>query len=190
MKKIAFITLLLLIITLSSQAQSKFNSSIKVSFETAIEENKNKGFGIEFLTGYNLSEYFFVGIGTGISYCDLLFENGHYNSVVNEYIRKYRETGAYIPLYANAKAKFIKEGITPYISLNVGYSFLIPFSEYVKKAKLGLMVLPALGVEFPLSKGAIFAEIGYKYQSMSFNGYNRNEKLNYSQASISIGYKF
>lgn len=190
MNKTSFIALLLLIIAVSCQAQHKFSPSIKVSFETGVDGSKNKGFGIEFLGGYNLNEYFRIGIGTGISYCDLLYEEGYYNTLNNKYIKAYKETGAYIPIYANFKTKFIKKGISPYISLNAGYSFLIPFSEYAKKAKLGLMVLPAFGVELPLSKGAIFTEIGFKYQSMSFKGYNRDYGLNYSEASISVGYAF
>lgn len=190
MKKVLFLLLFFSLTSTLVQAQQKFSPSIKASFEAGIDDNKNKGFGIEFIAGYKLNDYFSVGVGTGISYCDLLFERGEYNSLINKYIDKYRESEAYVPLFANAKAKFMKEGIAPYISLNIGYSFLIPFSDYAKKAELGLMALPTFGVEFPVSKGSIFTELGYKYQAMSFNGYGRDEKLNYSQITLSVGYNF
>lgn len=190
MKKVLFVLLFFSLASNLVKAQRKFSPSIKASFEVGIDDSKNKGFGVEFIAGYKLNDYLSVGVGTGVSYCDLLFEKGRYNSLINEYIDKYRESEAYVPLFANAKAKFIKEGIAPYISLNVGYSFLIPFSDYAKKAELGLMALPAFGVEFPISKGSIFTELGYKYQAMSFNGYGRDDKLDYSQIRLSVGYNF
>lgn len=168
--------------------QKGFEPSIKISGGIGIDDYKNKSLGLEAAFGYRINEYFRVGIGTGISWCNLLFEKEH--KVLSIYVDEYRESEAFVPLFANIKANFLKNGISPYIALNIGYSFLIPFSEYAKNANLGLMANPAFGIDFPLSKGSMFAEIGYKYQAMKFDGYSRNDKMNHSQMTIAVGYNF
>lgn len=165
-------------------AQQGFDASVKVVGGIGVDDCKNKSFGAEAVFGYRFNEYFRLGVGTGISWCDLLFEEESYG------YDEYRESEAYVPLFVNGKANFLKSGISPYFSLNVGYSFLIPFSDYAEHANLGAMVNPAFGVDFPLSKGSLFAEIGYKYQSMSFDGYGEEWDMNHSQITLGIGYNF
>lgn len=165
-------------------AQKGFDTSVKIVGNIGIDDYKNKSFGAEAVFGYRFNEYFRVGLGTGISWCDLLFEKETSESY------EYRESEAYVPLFVNGKANFIKNGISPYLSLSVGYSFLIPFSDYAKNADLGFMANPSFGIDFPLSKGSLFAEVGYKYQAMNFEGYGFDLDMNYSQITLGIGYNF
>ena len=73
--------------------------------------------------------------------------------------------------------------------MSIGYSFFVPYSDYAKKNKLSFMANPHVGVEFPMGKGALILEAGYKYQVRT-NDYFVNSNMNYSQATIAIGYKF
>lgn len=180
-----------LVITCPLYAESKFSTSINATYEFGIDKAKNQGFGLEVVERYNFTKIFSAGIGVGIYYSNLLFDDGG-NEFGDSGIfsSKYREDGAYIPLFLNLKVNFIKQGISPYLSLSGGYSFLIPFSEYAKSAKLGFMIRPSFGVKFPISKGSLFAEIGYKYQRMSFDGYGLDYQLNHSNLFLSFGYNF
>lgn len=158
-------------------AQSKFEPEIKVNVEVGIDENKSFSTGGTFIAGYKLTDKFRLGVGVGFSYLELLYED------------HYREASAYVPVFVDAKYKFVDEGIAPYVGGSVGYSVFIPYSDYVKNEKLGLMLYPHFGVEFPLKKGAIILEAGYKYQARS-SDVVANSGLDYSQAVLAVGYRF
>lgn len=187
MKKYLFIIIMML--PVFAFAQKSFESSVKLIGAFGVDDYKNKSVGVEAVLGYRINNYFRIGAGTGISWCNLLFEEEEYNNIF-DFTDEYRESEAFVPLFVNAKANILKEGISPYFSVNVGYSFLISFSDYADKADLGLMFNPAFGVDFPLTKGSLFTEIGYKYQAMDFKGYGISKDLNHSQITISLGYNF
>ena len=62
MKKI-IVFVLLAFISIYSNAQGKFEPSVKVSFDLGIDDYKNKSFGAEFIGAYRVNEIFKVGIG-------------------------------------------------------------------------------------------------------------------------------
>lgn len=190
MKK--YIVLIILAVGLQPLfAKQKLTTSIKATYEFGVDYAKNQGFGLDIIERYNITNNFSVGIGTGFYYCDLLFDDGgHEYDNSNLYSREYRESGAYLPLFLNLKLNLTNEGISPYLSLGGGYTFLIPFSEYAKKADLGVMIRPAFGIDIPISPGSLFVEFGYKYQKMNFNGYGLTYDLNHSNLTISLGYNF
>lgn len=187
MKKVLFIICMFL--SVMSYAQKGFEPAIRISYDLGVDTYKNKSFGLDFLVGYRINEIFRLGLGTGISWCEHLYEEAGINESVDKYYGEYRETAAYIPLFVNGKLNFIKKGISPYFSLDLGYSFFIPFSDYAKNNDLGFMTKPAFGVDFPINKGKIFAEVAYKYQIRKFD-LNVDSNMNYSQMSIAIGYIF
>ena len=164
--------------------------TIKLGTEVEPSSPHNFCFGGQLVAGFQVNEMTTVGMGTGISYTDLLFEPAHYNTLINYYSKDYKETGAYVPLFATIKVKFIEQGVSPYISADLGKALLIPFSEYARKyVSLGLFINPHFGVEFPLSSGSIGLEAGYKYQIMKNTTLNP-EKLDYSQTTFSVVYNF
>lgn len=180
MKKILFLLAVLICTSFSTlKAQKSFEPSIKFKGEIGLDDYKNKLFGLEFTAGYRFNDYIRAGVGTGISYCDLTLEG---------YFGIFRGSEAYIPLFANVKANFVKIGISPYMSFDLGHSFLVPFSDAAKKTDLGIFANPAFGVDFPLSSGSIFFEVGYKYQAMESEYITEN--MNYSQLTIAVGYNF
>ena len=185
--KRTFIFLVLAIMAICVNSQNKFEPQIKIGYDFGIDEDKNNSLGAEFLAGYRIKNNLRIGIGTGISWCKHLYEKAGVNHYLNKYYSDYRETAAYVPIFANVKYKFTTIGISPYIAMDLGYSLFISFSDYAKDNKLGIMAKPAFGLDFPLSKGKLFIEVGYKYQQRSWD---LLDTPSYSQATTSIGYQF
>ena len=186
MKKCLFLFVMLFVV-LQLSAQSKFEPQVKIAYDLGIDDNKNQSFGAEFLGGYKINESFRLGIGTGVSWCKHLYEKRGVSSITSKYYSDYKETALYIPLFINGKFNFLKEGISPYLALDLGYTFFVPFSNYADNNKLGLMIKPTFGFDFPIWNGDLFLELGYKYQKRNWE---LIENADYSQLSIAIGYSF
>ena len=185
MKRLLFIALA--IMPMLIEAQAGFEPQIKVSYELGIDDDKNQSFGGEFLAGYRFNNNLRLGVGTGIYWCKHLYESAHYNSVINYYSKEYRETASYIPIYANGKFNFETSGnLKPYLSLDLGYALFNAASDYAKENELGLFAKPAFGIDIATGKGSLFFEVGYKYQYRKFY----DEKMGYSQLTMSVGYNF
>lgn len=175
MKRILFILLMLPTICF---AQKGFESSVKISYEVPLDQNQS--FGADYIAGYRLSETFKIGLGTGAYWCSHLYEED------NKY-GDYKESAMYIPIYVNGKINFTGDGVSPYFTLDLGYSLFVSFSDYADENKLGLFARPAFGVDFPIGEGKLFTEVGYKYQKRKWDYF---ESPNYSQITISVGYSF
>lgn len=179
---------LTLILSMSSLASAKgFEPQIRITGDIGVDSYKNNSFGADFVAGYRVNDIFRIGIGTGISYVDLLFEDAHF--IGNHWYGKYKESAAYVPIFIDGKMNFTNARISPFVNLNLGYAAYIPFSDYAKENKLGFFVQPALGVDFSVGKGVIFAQIGYKYQFRTCDHWI-DTNGNYSQISLAIGYQF
>ena len=187
MKKVILFLFVAMLATSMCFAQSKFEPQIKVGYDLGIDDDKNQSFGAEFLAGYRFNENFRLGVGTGVSWCKHLYEKGEISSITNKYYSDYKETALYIPLFVNGKFNFVRGGISPYMSLDLGYTFFIPCSDYADKNDLGFMLKPAFGVDFPVMSGNIFVELGYKYQKRDWK---LIDNVDYSQLSIAVGYSF
>lgn len=184
MKKLLVSLFLLAGGALSTFAQG-FEPQVKVGYSYGVDNYKNQTFGGEFLAGFRINPTIRLGVGVGISYCDLKYEDAYYDSNTHSYYDEYKESGAYVPLFVNGKINFTDSSISPYFSTDLGYSFFIPCSDYAEENKLGLFVKPAFGVDFNLGKGDFFVEVNYNYQTRKFY-----ENCNYSQIGISVGYQF
>ena len=185
MKKILVIALIFM--PMLAKAQTGFEPQLKVSYELGLDEDKNQSFGGEFVAGYRLSDDFRLGLGVGIYWCKHLYENAHYNSLINRFSDEYRETASYIPIFANGKYNFVTTSDwRPYLSVDLGYAIFNSASKYADNNKLGVFAKPAFGVDYCIGKGALFIEVGYKYQDRKF----QEEKMGYSQLTMSVGYQF
>ena len=181
MKKILF---LLAMLPMMCFAQKGFEPSVKVSYEIPLD--KNQSFGADFLAGYRLSEIAKIGVGIGAYWCEHIYDDG-YSAVLHKQYDEYKEAAMYIPIYVNGKFNFAKQGISPYFSMDLGYSLFVGFSDFVDENKLGLFFRPSFGIDFPVSSGKVFTEVGYKYQTRDWD---LIETPNYSQITVSVGYTF
>lgn len=181
MKKILF---LLAMLPMMCYSQKGFEPSVKVSYEIPLD--KNQSFGAEFVAGYRFSNLVKIGLGVGTYWCEHIYDDG-YEEILDKTYDEYKEAAMYVPLYVNGKFNFSKQGVSPYFSMDLGYSLFIGFSDYVEENKLGLFFKPSFGVDFPVSSGRIFTEVGYKYQKRDWYEY---KNASYSQITVSIGYTF
>ena len=172
------------ILPMMAFAQKGFEPSVKVSYEIPLD--KNQSFGGEFIARYKFSETIKIGAGIGAYWCEHIYDDG-YEELLDKWYDEYKESAMYIPIYVNGKFNFSKQGISPYFSLDLGYSMFIAFSDYTKENNLGLFFKPSFGIDFPVNNGKIFTEVGYKYQKREWS---LLENPNYSQITISIGYSF
>lgn len=176
----------LLACTVSANAQ--FKPSVRILSE--VGSSKNFCFGANFIAGFQTNDILTVGLGTGISYTDLLFRPAHYDPIIHYYSKDYKETGAYIPVFATLKTRFMDTKVSPYFAIDLGYSFLIPFSEGARKnVSLGAFASPHAGVDFQLDKGSLGIEAGYKYQMMENTSLSPSS-LNFSAATLALVYNF
>lgn len=184
MKNIIAFLMCMVMTTNVTFAQKRFEPSVKVSYEIPLD--KNQSFGADFNAGYRLSEIAKIGVGIGAYWCEHIYDDG-YSTTLHKQYDEYKEAAMYIPVYLNGKFNFSKQGISPYFSMDLGYSLFVGFSDYVDNHKLGLFFRPAFGIDFPTSNGKIFTEIGYKYQ---MRDWDYIENPNYSQITVSVGYSF
>lgn len=100
-----------------------------------------------------------------------------------------------LPLYGHGKINFTKTGISPYLSLNAGYTLSLT-SSYDHP---GLMVKPSFGVDFPLNNGgSFFAQVAYKYQHFNYTYFSITEtdtsdtveSGHAAQLEFAVGYTF
>ena len=182
-----FVLLFCLILSISVNAQSKFEPQIKVSYELGLDADANKSFGGEFIAGYRATEAFRIGVGLGIFWCEHLYTKAHYNKTINYFEKEYRETASYIPLFIDGKYNILTTGKwRPFVSANIGYAFFNAYSDYAKENSLGLYAKPSFGADCNLGKVDLTFEVGYKYQDRKFQGDGRG----YSQLVVSIGCQF
>ena len=184
MKKLFFALTLMLFLSNTISAQ-KFEPQVKVGYAYGIDDYKTQSFGGEFVAGFRINPNVRIGAGVGIDYCDHKYEDAYYDPYLHYFNKEYRESAAFVPVFVDGKFNFTDSSISPYISVDLGYSFFIPFSDYAKENNLGIFVKPAFGIDFNVGKGAVFVEVNYNYQARKFY-----ETRNYNQIGLSVGYQF
>ena len=189
MKKLLLV-FALLIPTMSS---AQFSPTIQAYFDLGVDKYKNKFYGANFIGDYAFNKSIKAGFGVGIGGADMLY----YEASTGDS----RDAATLMPIFADFQYKFNEEGITPYINFDAGYTLAL--SDNINNP--GFFALPAFGISFPLSKGAINLQVGYKYQkfehdwfwfSNATTGVNAymsdsgKEKTSCNEIEISIGYTF
>lgn len=172
-------------------AQSEFKPTVNVYYDLGIDDYKTNTIGIDFISGFKVTDLITLGAGTGIGSSDMLY----YKSYNKGDSYDSRETVMILPLYGHGKINFTQTGISPYLSLNAGYTLSLT-SSYDDP---GLMIKPSFGVDFPLkNKGSLFAQVGYKYQHFNYtyfsitetDAYDTRESGHAAQLEFSVGYTF
>ncbi|MBR5061841.1 MAG: hypothetical protein IKX24_06830 [Prevotella sp.] len=185
--------LLLYVLLIPTMSFAQFSPTIQAYFDLGMDKYKNKFYGANLIGDYAFTKSVKAGIGVGIGGADILyFESSTGDS---------RDAATLMPFFADFQYKFNDEGIAPYLNLDAGYTLAL--SSNINNP--GLFILPAFGVSFPLSKGAINLQIGYKYQkfehdwfyiSNATTGINAHysnsgkENTSCNEIELSIGYTF
>ncbi len=190
MRKLVFLVALC-IASIAANAQQRFEPSVQSYYDFSIDNYDNKAFGIDLILGWRFCDYFKAGMGVGLGGADVLaYERTtplmHYETWDNIVT---------LPLYANAKMNLFKEGISPFVSFDIGYTFSLDNSV----DGLGLMLRPAVGVDIPVGdKSKIYVYVGYKSQQfqkrfysniVDADSYSKSTKTA-SQLEVALGYSF
>lgn len=185
MKK--FILAIAFVLPTLAFAQKGFEAQVKVAYDYGIDADKNESFGIDFVAGYRLTKQIRLGVGTGISWCEHLFHGAYWFN--NRYHKEYREPAAYVPVLLNGKYNFVESSISPYISMDLGYTVYIPFSKAAEENKFGLFFYPCVGCDYSIGKCEVFTQVGYKYQQREYVSL-WGTYSNYSQLVLAVGFQF
>ena len=188
-------TLLLFAILIPSMSFAQFSSTIQTYFDFGVDRYKNKFYGANFISDYAFTKGIKAGIGIGIGGADMLYYES--NNLGDS-----RDAATLMPVFGDFQYKFIEKGISPYLNFDVGYTLAL--SSNINNP--GFFALPAFGVSFPLNKGAINLQIGYKYQNFEYDWFwysssskygiidymsnSGKEKAACDEIELSIGYTF
>ena len=153
-------------ISMNSKAfESRYKGIIEMGYQFGVGAYRLDRLKVNIINGYQINPYFSLGIGTGMRYY-------------------FYEEAALIPIFADFRANFIDNKISPYLSLGLGYSFNV-MNEF---KGFGFLVNPTLGVSFKVSdKVAFNVGVGYDLQKLKFYEYEDNSL---DAISINIGISF
>lgn len=164
-----------------------FEPQIRISFDEGADRQKNFSFGADVLFAYRFNEHIRLGAGAAVDYVNLKFDNA--KTINHHYYKAYYEAAMAIPVFANVKVDFLKRKVSPYLSIDCGYNFFIPFSKYAQSNKLGFLIRPAVGVDIRFKKCVLFVELAYKYQARNFE-YSMVKFGGYHQVCQAVGVHF
>ncbi|MBY0245357.1 MAG: porin family protein [Sphingobacteriaceae bacterium] len=147
-------------------------SKIKIGALSRINKSDNNTIGdeggneISYIHNYFINPHFSVGVGAGII--------GYLNPTVST-----------VPIFANATYHVFKEGSSPYLYSNLGYSIWLAENQNGSVfTELGL------GLKFKVGKKLKIApELGYRYQRFEYD-FGELGKLSDYLSSLSIGVSF
>ncbi|MBR3648505.1 MAG: hypothetical protein IKN59_09015 [Paludibacteraceae bacterium] len=175
----------------SKYKQKGFEAQIRFNIEEGVDVYKNFSTGVDVTLGYRANEIFRFGVGTGVSYTQLLYEFESYSKYSGYIFKEYREGAATIPLFANVKFDFIKQKkCSPFLSIDLGNNFFFPASSYANRYnKMNFFFRTEVGVDIRFKKCTLCAGLSYRFQVRE-NYIWTNPKANYSQLCESISVQF
>lgn len=198
MKKSFCLTLLAIFVLCANlNAQNKgYEKSIELGYAVGIGKIQNDIFNISMINGYRLNNTFFIGVGVGIGYSDVIY---HYKYELGN-ITEFRSEVWLVPIFANIKVNLTNESkVSPFLSFDIGYT--IDANQYLRDAP-GFMFKPNFGVDFKITQSvSIYTKIGinlqhfnYTYTRIGINypiDWEMTDKSEMLKAiDIKIGFKF
>jgi len=125
-------------------------------------EGTTVGLGVQHVVGYQLNRWVGAGVGAGID------------------VFGFNSEKPFISVFGDVRGYLLKNKVTPFYALQMGYGFLN--DQRIREAKGGLLVYPAIGMRFSGKAGANFSmDLGYKYQKseLQYGWWDSYEIWNY-----------
>lgn len=157
----------------NSGLQSGYKGIVELGYQIGTGDYGMDRLKLNIINGYQINPYFSLGFGTGLRYY-------------------FDAEAALIPVFADFRANFMNNKISPYLSLGVGYSF-DPTNDF---EGVGFLLNPTVGVSFKVSdKSAMNVGLGYEMQKMDFYYYDGyygyySSSENSGAISINVGISF
>lgn len=151
----------------NSGLQSGYKGIVELGYQIGTGDYGMDRLKLNIINGYQINPYFSLGFGTGLRYY-------------------FDAEAALIPVFADFRANFMNNKISPYLSLGVGYSF----DATNDFEGVGFLLNPTVGVSFKVSdKSAMNVGLGYEMQKMDFYYYYSSSE-NSGAISINVGISF
>ena len=151
----------------NSGLQSGYKGIVELGYQIGTGDYGMDRLKLNIINGYQINPYFSLGFGAGLRYY-------------------FDAESALIPLFADFRANFMNNKISPYLSLGVGYSF----DATNDFEGVGFLLNPTVGVSFKVSdKSAMNVGLRYEKQildSFYFEGYNGYYSSSENSGAISI----
>lgn len=152
----------------NSGLQSGYKGIVELGYQIGTGDYGMDRLKLNIINGYQINPYFSLGFGTGLRYYFIA-------------------EAALIPVFADFRANFMNNKISPYLSLGVGYSF----DATNDFEGVGFLLNPTVGVSFKVSdKSAMNVGLGYEMQKMDFYYYYYSSSENSGAISINVGISF
>jgi len=172
----------------SSGLNRGYKGIIDVGYYLGVGANKINRLDFNFINGYQINPYFSLGIGVGFNYY-----------IVDDYsierININKENKFLLPLFADFRVNFINGPISPYLSMDIGYSLNASDNFHA----FGILVNPTIGVSLKVSeRNEIHIGLGYQLQGVnkSYNitnwwgNYNYPSQTNLEAIAMKVGFSF
>ena len=160
MKYILYIVCIVIFAGSSVKSYSQSGNEMSVSAGAAIGVGtySNTTYSATIIEGYRFNKYIFTGIGAGFGYSHVLYEFD-----IDKYgATEYRNDAYLVPVFLNVKANMPCGKISPFVSLNLGYTF--DLNRNFSNAP-GFMIEPAIGIDYNLTgRKAIYFLVGFNLQ--------------------------
>lgn len=206
MKRTILILVILLSVVTGVNAQSKgYQKSIELNGAVALDKNSKYSFGAAMVNGYRFNNYFYLAGVAGYKSMESLYmtSSDYIGSTYKGYDRSY-DSRNLIQLSIRAKANLSKSNISPFLQIDLGYSFDLNSNKEAGMAN-GFLVEPGIGVDFQLlnSKNAIYFLISYNIHQATYREFDLNpdhltsattggvmNKTAIGQLEFTLGFKF
>ncbi len=149
----------------------KYSGSINLAYDYGIYSFYLPGFGVdrekfEIVNGVKLNSYMSIGIGSGMHY---YFD--------------FDKKDVWLPIFVNMKITFMKNKISPFISLSSGYSFDLKN----KFNNIGFLVNSFLGIKYRMwNKFSLATGMGFEMQKVKVFLWDKPAYLNAMTFNISL----
>ena len=149
--------------SISAFAQNKgFEKAVEATGGIGLDKYQKFSFGVNFVGGYRINDYFFVGAGAGYEYLDGLYYTSYeyHSGAGNSYHGTSNDVRNNIKVFGRVKANLTATKVSPFFAVDLGANFGLSSNE-IKMAN-GFYFGPCFGCDFALTpKQAIYVMLGY-----------------------------
>lgn len=192
MKKIAFVSLLLVLISSTAKSQNVYGNCyrglVDAGYTIGVGDYQFGRFEINSSHGYQVNPFFFLGAGLGLHFMS------NYETPNMDIALDVRDSSVEIPIFANLKFNLTKSKIAPFIDLKAG-TFITNNGGLYASISGGCRIAT-------IDKQAVNVSVGYVMQKLEFETFDRfysSNSMAYSReprvlntegVTIKIGYEF
>lgn len=186
--------------SISVFAQNKsFEKAVEATGGIGLDKYQKFSFGVNFVGGYRINDYFFVGAGAGYEYLDGLYYTiyEYHSGAGNSYHGTSDDVRNNIKVFGRLKANLTATKVSPFFAVDLGANFGLSSNE-IKMAN-GFYFEPGFGCDFAINpKQSIYLllgynGIGYDYEAFDTTLGSAGSEMRHALAgkfAIHVGFRF